>query len=55
MDLENLDFKVVDKEMEIDMASQATTVVPKKNALGGNGREPKNTPIDVTGGDEVAI
>ena len=56
MDLENLDFKVVDKEMEIDVASQATTAtVPKENALGGNGREPENAPIDATGGDEVAV
>ena len=55
VDLENLDFKVVDKEMEIDVASQATAAVPKENAPGGNGREPENAPIDATGGDEVAI
>ena len=55
MDLENLDFKVVDKEMEIDVASQATATVPKENAPGGNGREPEKAPIDATSGDEVAI
>ena len=55
VDLENLDFKVVDKEMEIDKASQAATAILEENALGGNGREPENAPTNAIGGDEATI
>ena len=55
VDLENLDFKAVDKEMEIDKASQAATTIPKENAPGRNGREPENAPTDAVGGNEAAV
>ena len=47
MDLEGLDLEEVDKEMEMDEASQSTAV-----ALEGNA--PESTPNDVAGGDEAA-
>ena len=55
VDLENLDFKAVDKEMEIDKASQPATTILEENAPGGNGREPENAPTNAVGGDEATI
>ena len=47
MDLEGLDHEEVDKEMEMDEASQSAAVAPEGNA-------PESTPNDVAGGDEAA-
>ena len=55
VDLENLDFKVVDNEMGIDKASQAAAAIPEENAQRGNGRELENAPTDAVGGDEAAV
>ena len=55
VDLQNLDFKVVDKEIGIDKASQPAAAIPEENAQGGNGRELENAPTDVVGGDKVTV
>lgn len=52
VNLEDLDFEEVDKEMEADEAAKPI-VTPEKNALMGNDLELKDAPIDAAGGDEA--
>ena len=53
VNLEELDFKEVDKEMEVDEAAQATTAL-EENAPKSNVLEPKDTLVDIAGGDEAS-
>lgn len=52
VNLEDLDFEEVNKEMEADEAAKPI-VTHEKNALKGNDLELKIAPIDVAGGDEA--
>lgn len=52
VNLEDLDFEEVDKEMEANEAAKPI-VTPEKNALMGNDLELKDAPIDAAGGDEA--
>lgn len=55
VNLDELDFKEVDKEMEANEAAQATTAALKENAPEGNELELEDDPIDVASGDEAMI
>lgn len=50
--LEDLDFKEVDKEMEANEAAQAI-VATKENVLEEDIADPKGAPTNVAGGDEA--
>ena len=50
VNLEELDFEEVDKEME---AAQAAAVGLEENALEGNDPKPKDAPVDAAGGDKA--
>lgn len=50
VDLENLDFELIDKEMEADEVAQATTVVTE-----GNVPEPREDTLRPASGDDVPI
>ena len=52
VNLEELDFKEVDKEMEVDKATQATATL-EQNTPESNDLEPEDTPIDAAGRDEA--
>ena len=52
VDLENLDFEEVDKEMEIDKAAQVATT--DKNVPKGNPANPEGAPADTIEGGEAA-
>ena len=52
VNLDELDFKEVDKEMEADEVTQAAATL-EKNTLMGNDPKPEDSPIDVAGGDEA--
>lgn len=54
MDLKNLDFEAVNREMEIDKASQSVAVVPESNALSKAGHGSKGIDPKVVGGNEAA-
>ena len=55
VNLEDLDFKEVDKEIEADEAIQATTTAPEENTLEGNDCEPEDASIDSDGGDKATV
>lgn len=50
VDLENLDFELIDKEMEADKVAQATTAVTE-----GNVPEPREDTLRPASGDDVPI
>ena len=50
VNLEELDFEEVDKEIE---AAQAAAVGLKENALEGNDPKPKDALVDAAGGDKA--
>lgn len=52
--MENLDFEAIDREIEMDEASQSATVVPEGNAPSEAGRGSEGAAPDVAGGNEVA-
>ena len=52
VNLDELDFKEVDKEMEADKAAQAVAAL-EENTLESNDPEPEDAPIDAVGGDEA--
>ena len=52
VNLDELDFKEVDKEMEADEVTQAAATL-EENTLKGNDPKPEDSPIDVAGGDEA--
>ena len=52
VNLEELDFEEVDKEMEADEATQATVAL-EENALESNDPEPEDAFVDAVGGDEA--
>ena len=55
VNLEDLDFEEVDKEMEADKAVQAVAATLEENAPEGNDREPEDASIDNAGGDEATV
>ena len=55
VNLEDLDFKEVDKEVEADEATQVATTALEENAPLGNDREPEDAPVDAASGDEVTV
>ena len=54
VNLEELNFEEVDKEMEADEVAQAVAAL-EENASKGNNPELKDAPIDDAGGDEATI
>ena len=52
VNLDELDFEEVDKEMEVDKAAQAVAAL-EENTLESNDPEPEDAPIDAAGGDEA--
>lgn len=50
VDLENLDFELIDKEMEADEVAQATTAVTE-----GNVPEPREDTLRPASGDDVPV
>ena len=52
VNLEELDFEEVDKEMEADEAAQVATAL-EENAPKSNILEPEDTLVDTAGGDEA--
>jgi len=52
VNLEDLDFEEVDKEMEANEAAQAAVAL-KENALEGNNPNTKDALIDIAKGDEA--
>ena len=54
VNLEELNFEEVDKEMEADEAAQAVATL-EENAPKGNNPELEDAPIDAAGGDKATI
>ena len=52
VNLEELDFKEVDKEVEADEAAQAATTL-EENTPESNDLEPEDATVDAAGGDEA--
>ena len=52
VNLEELDFEEVGKEMEADEAAQVATAL-EENAPKSNVLEPEDTLVDIAGGDEA--
>ena len=52
VNLEELDFKEVDKEMEVDKATQAAATL-EENTPKSNDPKPEDTPTDAVGKDEA--
>ena len=55
VNLEDLDFKEVDKEMEADEAIQAATTALEENAPKGSDCEPEDASVDSVGGDKATV
>ena len=54
VNLDELDFEEVDKEMEVDEATQAVAAL-EENTLENNDPEPEDAPIDAAGGDDFCL
>ena len=52
VNLEELDFEEVDKEIEANEAAQVVVAL-EENTLESNDPEPEDAPIDAAGGDEA--
>ena len=53
VNLEDLDFEEVDKEMEADEATQVVATALEEN--GGKDRELEDASVDAVGGDEAIV